>query len=471
MKRVSNSSRSEALVCGLVAFVGAITLIPSVAAAQDQPWLQDRRFTQGIGIRVGDFELHPGAAVDFGYDSNFLHRDDGMNLDEKPIQSLRLRVTPSFSMDTLGAQRREVTPGASPPTVEFHGAVSATYNEYIPIAGGVNATDRSNLSQQRNVGGDLDLKLAILPQRPWSVNLTGNYLRDLTPSNGALPAEAYTRDIPRAGAEVVWQPGGGLFDWRLGYNFQGTFFENSQYQGLSNLDNQIETRGRWRFLPRSALLADARFDFINYPNAAGGTGGLPEKTDSHPLRVQMGYSGLVTPWFSVLAMAGWGASFYTPKPQDDFDSVIGQAELRFYLTPNPNVTPGQATLSISSLAFGFQRDFFDNYIGTYGEQDRGYAKLLYFFGGQFLLQVEGGAGPVVYSPAANLGAQAAAGFTDVRVDAQIYGEYRIKDVFGIGITGRYTMETSPVTLQVAGAGADSLAWKDIETYLTLRYVM
>ena len=28
----------------------------------------------------GDFELHPGIAGEFGYDSNFLHRDDGANL-------------------------------------------------------------------------------------------------------------------------------------------------------------------------------------------------------------------------------------------------------------------------------------------------------------------------------------------------------------------------------------------------------
>src|SRR5262249_42422498 len=123
MKRVS-----------LIGLVGGLTLIPAISAAQDQPWLQDRKFTQGIGIRTGDLELHPGAAAEFGYDSNFLHRDDGENKDEHPIQSLRLRITPSFSMDTLGPQRREVTPDAPPPTVEFHGAISATYNEFFPIA-------------------------------------------------------------------------------------------------------------------------------------------------------------------------------------------------------------------------------------------------------------------------------------------------------------------------------------------------
>src|SRR5262249_928486 len=157
---------------------------------------------------------------------------------------------------------------------------------------------------------------------------------------------------------------------------------------LSNVDNRVETRGRWRFLPRSALLADAKFDFISYTNP-GASPGIPAKTDSHPMRATLGYSGLVTPWLSVLAMGGWGASFYTPRPQPDFDSFIGQAEVKFYLTSNPSVEPGKATLSISSLAFGFNRDFYDSYLGTYFEQDRGYAKLYYFFGGQFLAQLTG----------------------------------------------------------------------------------
>ena len=67
-------------------------------------------------------------------------------------------------------------------------------------------------------------------------------------------------------------------------------------------------------------------------------------------------------WLSILAMAGWGASFYTPRPQNDFDSVIGQGEVKFYLTSNPAIEPGKAGLSISSLAFGFTRDFYDSFV-------------------------------------------------------------------------------------------------------------
>src|ERR1700722_1347912 len=95
----------------------ALTAFASVAVAQEQPWLQDRRYTEGIGIRVGDLELHPGVAFDAGYDSNYLHRsgDPGDGL----IGYARFQITPSFSLSTLSRQRRETTPGAPPPDFEF----------------------------------------------------------------------------------------------------------------------------------------------------------------------------------------------------------------------------------------------------------------------------------------------------------------------------------------------------------------
>ena len=58
----------------LVASVGLIlTCVAETAHAQSerQPWLADRRFEGGAGVRSGSFELHPGVAGELGYDSNF----------------------------------------------------------------------------------------------------------------------------------------------------------------------------------------------------------------------------------------------------------------------------------------------------------------------------------------------------------------------------------------------------------------
>jgi hypothetical protein len=444
--------------------VCASMAVPAVAAAQDQVWLKDRRYTEGIGYRVGDFELHPGISGEFGYDSNFFHR--GPTDEKGPVGSLRLRITPSFSVSTLSKQRLE-TAGGSPPDFEFRGSVSATYNEFFPVSGPQSGRDL--MSENRNVSGDLDLQLTILPNRPWSGTIYAGAARSLTPSNQGIASESFNRIMPRAGGELIWTPGRGLFDWRLGYGFSGTFFEAGSFSQLTNIQNQIQTRGRWRFLPRTALIYDARLGFISYtnPSAEG-------KTASHPLRSTIGVNGLITPSFSALAFVGWGTSFYsTPAGGSDqnFNSVIGQLELKWFITPNPSSDPGAATLSLSSLSVGFTRDFFDSYIGTYFERDRGYANLSYFFGGRFLVVVDAGAGPIIYPPIPDLTGLEQGG-TNVRVDASIFGEYRFKDAFGLNATVRYGQNLGDTTITVAGQPQpDELNWQQIEAYLGFRWFM
>lgn len=226
---------------------------------------------------------------------------------------------------------------------------------------------------------------------------------------------------------------------------------------------------------------DGRFGFINYtdPTATEGNLNTGVKTSSHPVRALLGVNGLVTPSFAVLAMAGWGASFYSPPaatpnaPTENFDSVIGQVELKWYITPNPTTDPAAMSLSLSSVSVGFTRDFYDSYIGTYFERDRGYASLSYFYNGRFLLVVDGGAGPILYPAITSLGVQAP--FTDIRVDGSIFGEYRLKDSFGINATVRYNQN---INSQIVGATngnppnpGSNLAYQEIEAYLGVRWLM
>src|SRR5260221_663088 len=156
---------------GLTSAVIAFGLSYStVALAQEQVWLKDRRYSEGIGIRTGDLELHPGLGAEFGYDSNYFLRADS----EDPIPALRLRIVPSFSLSKL--------------------------------------------------------------------------------------SHAY---------------------------------------------NPINTRGRGRFLPRPACFYDAPARLIPCNNNPA-----PGQLPSDPILVRIGLNGLVTPAFSLLAMVGWGASFY-----------------------------------------------------------------------------------------------------------------------------------------------------------------
>ncbi len=432
------------------ATVLATSSISSVALAQQQPWLGDRRYTEGPGIQVGNFELHPGGAVEFGYDSNYFYRGD----DEDPVGTLRLRITPTFSISTLGTQRRE--PGTPPPWVQFRAGLYATYDEFFPVSGSQSGKD--TMADQRNVGGKLDFNIDFAPGRVVFGNLHGGVTRNIEPSNNGVQAESFNRDIPEGGAEIGIAPGGGLFDWRLGYNFTGTFFETDRFDTLNNFNHEITTRGRWRFLPRSALTFDGRFGIINYPNGTG-------KTDSHPMRARLGFNGLITNSFALLVMGGWGASFYTPTPQQDFDSFIGQAEVKWLITPSPSTDPQSATLSLSSLAAGFYRDFADSYIGTYEEIDRGYVKFSYMFAGRFLLVFDGGVAAVIHPPIESIGLNES--FTEIRIDPSLFGEYRFFSFFGVNATVRYDTNITDQTVTTGGE-TEQFQWQRFQAYLGAR---
>jgi hypothetical protein len=175
-------------------------------------------------------------------------------------------------------------------------------------------------------------------------------------------------------------------------------------------------------------------------------------------------------------MVGWGASFYDKQAGDtnptsqNFDSVIGQAEAKWFLTPNPSADPAAASLTLSSISVGFTRDFYDSYIGYYFERDRGYAQLSYFYGGRFLIVVDGGAGPILYPQLISLGQSNS--FSTIRADASLFAEYRFKDSFGINATVRYNQNFGGPTLaHPTSPMGFHLSFQEIEAYLGARWLM
>ncbi|PMY83317.1 hypothetical protein C1X68_30370, partial [Pseudomonas sp. FW303-C2] len=82
--------------------------------------------------------------------------------------------------------------------------------------------------------------------------------------------------------------------------------DNSSIAPFNNLSNQIFTHGEWRFRPKTAMFYDANAAFLHYTQIGQSFNDLQNST---PFRTKFGITGLVTPRFSFLAAAGWGASF------------------------------------------------------------------------------------------------------------------------------------------------------------------
>lgn len=442
--------------------------ISAQGLAQDQPWLQDREDTVGAGWRVGDVEIHPGVAAEAGYDSNYFHRSDNDAL--TPVDAARFRVTPSLAIQTLGKQRGSEKKESG--VLDFRISASGSYNEFIPISG--SDLEKEKVTDQRNILGDASGSFTFFPGRVFSVALFGGIGRSVAPTNEADVSASFNRILPRGGAELIFAPGGGLLDWRLGYGIAATIFEADAFGNLDNLQHTGTLRGRWRFYPRTALVYDGSVGFQDYVDGSG-------KGNSMPVRTRLGVNGLVTPSFGVLAMVGWGASFYesTPtNPAQDFDSVIGQAEVKWYLDPSD----GSSTSSGSALTLGFTRDFADSYIGTHFVRNRGYMQFSYLFGGSFLLMADAGIAALQFPGNPSLtdfrqdptGTSALEAYTDLGLDGTLYGEYRIKSSIGIGATLRYGANLSDVRLSSIGArpeDGDELDWHQFEAFLGVRWFL
>jgi hypothetical protein len=428
----------------------------SAQEQQSQVWLKDRRFSEGMGIRAGDFEMHPSLAGEVGYDSNFFLRSNSEV--PKPADSFRFRVTPSFSIATVGGERRVEGGGSvEPPKVTFRATVAGSYNELV-------ATKSANSDQfanQRFVSGMAGLRLMILPQRPLGGDVYADALRSVQPAND--PNFNFNRLTARFGGGLTWAPGGGMFDWRLGYEYGLVYFEDRAFRGLSNDFHTVNTRGRWRFLPRTAVLYDASAMFLRYNQNPSGA-----QLNSNPIRARLGLNGLVTRQLALLAMAGWASSFYGGVNAQQYDGVIAQAELKWFITPGTGAELMGGPLPISTASLGYTRDFFNSYLGDFIVRDRFYLALSHLFVGRFLLVAEGGYSPLRYPTIydADRTTVRQAPFNAPYIDAHLFGEYRFSDSFGLNTTLRYTAFITDVDVD-----QDILGWNRIEAYLGVRWFL
>ncbi len=390
-------------------------------SANAQSWLAAGAATQGTGVRSGDVEFHPSVGVELGYDSNYFQRsgNDGANF--PIVDTWRLRVTPSLNLTTLGSKASQ--------TVKFVGGVAVAYSEFLSNTGA--STNGATLGRDREVGVTANGTLSILPGHPFGVNISDFFVRTTQPSYVSDPAQGLDRDDNRVALEGVYTRPGGLLDWRVGAAFGFTYFENSSATPLSNFRYEGYTRGKWRFLPRTALIYDFSVMAISYDSPTGSSIARP---DGYPMRAKIGLNGLLTDRFSLNAMVGWGATFF--QNGGDFDSVIGQIEGRYFL--------GEGASSGNSIAAGVSRDFAMSFIGNYSVSNRVYASATTLISQRFFLTVNGGIAYVEYPQVYDVNNPTAApvnqAFNAVNADFTIFGEYRVRDWLAFNGTFTYSGE-------------------------------
>jgi hypothetical protein len=439
----------------------AATTIAGSAAAQ-QAWLQDRRYGQGIGLRAGNLEFHPSLAAELGYDSNYFQRAKT----ERPIyDAWRLRVTPSLTLSTLKQRLRESEAVGTPPAVSFSLGAFLAYNELF---------GSDEVSSERHFDAGVGGRVDLLPSRPVGFDLYADYLRSGEPSNAvtvsSISPASFDRGSARGGLGATWRPGGGLFEWRLGYEAAYNYFEDKPFDELNNLHHNINTRGRWRFLPRTALIYQAGYSFIRY------TKDTAPQPNGDVVEARVGLNGLITNRFAFQANVGWNSSFYergdaaTGTVAENYDGYVMGAQLKYFLIPT--ATAESAAAGISSIGIGYQRDFSNSYLGSFYVRDYGFFKAEAFLAGMLVGSLQLGASRYSY-PLIDANNP---GFEQTRLDGQLFLEYRFSDTFGVNtsVSADHAMGEGPNPQGVFvgnAVGADGVAGTgdDVALYDNLEY--
>jgi hypothetical protein len=478
----------------LVAALAAISA-GYATSAHAQAFLGDPRLSEGLGIKAGAFELHPGIAGEFGYDSNYFQRSyrpgdllnrasldvvppdkvppgapttDPRYLPEPQVDAYRLRVTPSLSFTTFG-RRAGQEGGGPPPDVIFGGRISGSYNALWAA----DSANSDQVSGQNNIALQGGLNLNVFPVARWGGDAFIDYGRITEASNEIEVSNAFRRDTIRGGVGINWRPGGGLFTWRLGYGITANLFEDSAFKSLDNVQHRIETGGRWKFLPRTSLFYRGTVGWLSY------TADDKAKTlgDGVSISSNIGLNGLITNYFGLLVMGGWASSFYevpAAAVARNYDSFTAQAQLSWYPTPQRKLPDQGQPVGLSEIDLGYVRNFAPSYLGSWYQRDRGYLTGTYFFAQRFVLVLAGGINHITRPESFfATGVEQYAGGAENRVDASAFFEYRPGPSVGINATLRYDALLDNISILTSQGGNvyDDLKFNRYQALVGVRWFL
>ena len=376
-------------------------LSPAIGSAQGAGI--DRGAREGPGFKAGRLVLHPGLALEGGYDSNVFLQD----VDEE--DSFILRLTGYLDVATEGVERQSQgeTSKAEPQKIEFRGGLGASYYHY--------SSKRIN----DNVGGDAHIDFAYNPSPVFSLKVRDLFRRTIRPFADPNTADgttiSYGRNHNTASLHLVGRSKSKVIEGRVGYTNALEFFDAEVYGYGNNMTHRVPASFSWRFFPSSALVYDLEYARQNFANPDQIAASPTLLSDNNRVRSSIGYNGALTERFSLTAMIGYTAGFY--ELASDFNGVIARLDTRWQ--PRPTI----------SLTAGYARDIRPSFIGNFTTMNRLHANAGFTLSGALQLGLKAWvsfdkSGLALRPDGSLLGNEPYR--QDIRVYAGIFGEYRFK---------------------------------------------
>ncbi len=390
----------------------------------------DREFSEGPGIKAGDLEIHPGIAVNAGYDSNVFKADGetGPNsAGQKVVGSGFFGVNPHIHLTTMGKKRKEggedADARAEKPVVAFKAGLSATYLHYLID------------DAPKNIAADVDTWLGILPERPVNLELMAAYNRTIAPFAPGGTGDDYVTNNYRPGAKLNLQTRSAVLSASASYTPAITRFASSAFNNLNNIAHTVEATTDWKFLPHTGLAYDVSFTYQDYgAETSSDTGGIVI-SDNRKIRTRIGLNGAITPSFSVRMLVGYAAFDIDNEDLNEHEDIVGDLTLSMKIAEKHKFEGGYTRdLTSSPLGAWIRTDGVRAALGfDFGALNLGinasYAYLTY---GPVLVANETGDGVV------GAGVDYGSKRRDHKIDAGISSEYVVLEWLALTLDGSVT---------------------------------
>jgi hypothetical protein len=107
---------------------------------------------------------------------------------------------------------------------------------------------------------------------------------------------------------------------------------------------------------------------------------------------------------------------------------------------------------LSYMSIGYTRDVENSYLGNFYQRDRGYVGVSYLLGGVFVATLNGGLANIKFPTSYFLNNQVQqSAFSERRVDASLFAEYRLSNIFALNSTVNYEQNITGVIVPASVA--------------------
>lgn len=361
------------------------------------------------GVDLGDFVLHPGLAVEGGYDTNVFFEEELEGVEGAMV----LHVMPSLRLETPEPRGVKLTTG-------------------LQLLWELYPSDQDHISAQSGVDLLGDLAVQFGPRGVASVTLY-DVLRNYSQSPTA-PANNTTGHLyNEIGLSVALHPGGAERTSRRGFTGSLTagygieVWDDGLDLNRSLLLTSLEVK--YYFLPKTALRVRGSYSSVSYDTRTRGFDvGLEDEIgledafadtlvniDSAPMVATFGIAGLLTKAIDFGLDGGYSVGGYGEG--QSWQDWVASANVGVFFTPRAH------------LGIGWQHDFADSSFGNYYALDRFYGQLS-IDAGDWIIAGSGGyenrTFATVTSPFLEIGGQFFSLYsTEQRVDPMITADFHV----------------------------------------------